>query len=450
MTPPLESSPRFRLLVLCLLYLAQGLPFGFVTGTLAGYLADKGYGLKEVAEITFVAQFPWTFKFIWGPIIDRFSFPQLRMGRRRLWILFAQSMMVTTLFFMLFLPDLSTGMTTLIWLVALHNVFASLQDVSVDAMAVDLLPENERGKANGFMRAANYFGTFIGGTVMGIITHRHGLDAALLLQVVIMIGIMFAPLLLRERKHDRLLPRLGRTNTTPEEVPPPPDNSTIQLFKNLRRAFSLRSTILGAVLAVVILGATTCLSSVRKVLVLQDLGWTLEEYSKWVLGSEYLFALAGSITGGFLADRFSAKKVAGIAAVVLGTVWIAFSQSHDFWPNREFIVGFVFFEQFSIGVMTVSLFAIFMGLSWPAIAGTQFTAYMALLNVSLTSGTKIASTLGDSLSFPLVYLVAGIAQIAFIGILVWIDPQETRRKLGDISSKQADCDAGFDSDGNRS
>ena len=46
------------------------------------------------------------------------------------------------------------------------------------------------------------------------------------------------------------------------------------------------------------------------------------------------------------------------------------------------IIGYAFAEQFCIGVMTVSLYAIFMGVSWPAIAATQFTAYMALLNLS--------------------------------------------------------------------
>ena len=85
-------------------------------------------------------------------------------------------MMVITLVLILFLPDLSKGMTTLVWIIAIHNVFASLQDVSVDALAVDLLPEKERGKANGFMRAASYLGSIIGGSVMGVIaTARHGL-----------------------------------------------------------------------------------------------------------------------------------------------------------------------------------------------------------------------------------------------------------------------------------
>ena len=66
--------------------LAQGMPFGFVTGTLAAYLASKGYSIAEVAGVTLMAQLPWTFKFIWGPIIDRFDFARHALGRRRPWI----------------------------------------------------------------------------------------------------------------------------------------------------------------------------------------------------------------------------------------------------------------------------------------------------------------------------------------------------------------------------
>ena len=43
-------------------------------------------------------------------------------------------------------------------MIFLHNVFNSLQDVSVDALAVDLLPEDERGKANGLMFGSKYLG----------------------------------------------------------------------------------------------------------------------------------------------------------------------------------------------------------------------------------------------------------------------------------------------------
>jgi PAT family beta-lactamase induction signal transducer AmpG len=433
-TPALENSPRLRLMTLCLMYLAQGMPFGFVTGTLVTFLATKGYGVKEIAGITFMAQLPWTFKFIWGPIIDRFDFHFLAMGRRRLWILFAQSMMTITLLLILLLPDPAKVMTTLLWIIAVHNVFASLQDVSVDALAVDLLPENERGKANGFMRAASYLGHFIGGAVMGVLTARHGLHLAISLQAIIMIIVMMAPLFLREREGERLFPwnpleKLKQTTTPAVEAA---TASAGALFKSFRKAFSLPSTLLAAALALIIMVGQHTISIISKPLFTQELGWSMEAYSKWITGGGYFFALGGSLLGGLLADRFTAKRTAGTATVVLGIVWIAFSMMEQHWGNRTLTVGFIFAEQFSIGIMTVSLFSIFMSVSWPVIAGTQFTTYMALLNVSGIAGTKLAGEMGDSPDYTTIYLGAGIAQIAFLLLLKKIDVGETRRELGEL------------------
>ena len=434
MAPALESSPRLRLMTLCLMYLAQGMPFGFVTGTLAIFLATQGYGVKEIAGITFMAQLPWTFKFIWGPIIDRFDFPLLAMGRRRLWILIAQSMMTITLLLILTLPDLVKGMTTLLWIIAIHNVFASLQDVSVDALAVDLLPENERGKANGFMRAAAYLGSIIGGSVMGVLTARHGLHLAISVQAVVMIIVMMAPLFLREREGERLFPwsPLKKLKHTTAPAVEAATASASALFKSFRKAFSLPSTRLAAALALIIMVGQHTISIISKPLFTQELDWSMEDYSKWITGGGYFFALGGSFLGGFMADRFTAKRTAGTATVILGIVWIAFSMFEQHWDNRTFAVGFIFAEQFSIGIMTVSLFSIFMSVSWPVIAGTQFTAYMALLNVSGTAGTKLAGKMGDAPDYTMIYLVAGIAQIGFLLLIKLVDVEETRRELGEL------------------
>ena len=174
------------------------------------------------------------------------------------------------------------------------------------------------------------------------------------------------------------------------------------------------------------------ISIISKPLFTQELDWSMEDYSKWITGGGYFFALGGSFLGGFMADRFTAKRTAGTATVILGIVWIAFSMFEQHWDNRTFAVGFIFAEQFSIGIMTVSLFSIFMSVSWPVIAGTQFTAYMALLNVSGTAGTKLAGKMGDAPDYTMIYLVAGIAQIGFLLLIKLVDVEETRRELGEL------------------
>src|SRR6187401_1894816 len=115
--------------------------------TLPAYLADRGLGTAVVGATMSMTTLPYTFKFIWGPLIDSVTIPSL--GRRRPWILLAQLMMALTVIAMIAIPDLTAGLTALSWMILIHNVFNALQDVSVDALAVDILTDKERGRVNG-------------------------------------------------------------------------------------------------------------------------------------------------------------------------------------------------------------------------------------------------------------------------------------------------------------
>ena len=80
----LQENRFPRIFTLCALYVAQGIPWGFVAITLVAWLADRGLQSSDVAQITVLSTLPWSFKWIWGPVIDRYGFAP--MGRRRPWI----------------------------------------------------------------------------------------------------------------------------------------------------------------------------------------------------------------------------------------------------------------------------------------------------------------------------------------------------------------------------
>ena len=140
-TPAISSSFPHRAATLCGLYFAQGIPWGFVTIALVAHLNEQGVPRQETAGLIAMSLLPWTFKLVWGPIIDSFQLPA--MGLRRPWILIAQLLMAATLFAASTneaLTDAST-LRFLILVFFVHNCFASLQDVATDAMAMDLLAE---------------------------------------------------------------------------------------------------------------------------------------------------------------------------------------------------------------------------------------------------------------------------------------------------------------------
>ncbi len=445
--PTLATSPRLRLVTLCVLYLAQGIPWGFVAIALPPWLAEHGLSSSDVGSVLALATLPWTFKWAAGPVIDTLGFRA--MGRRRPWILLAQGMMALTIGAMILIPDLTQGITALGWMIFVHNCFNALQDVSVDALAVDLLTEKERGTANGLMYGSKYVGGWVGGAGLATVMAGSGMRTALVVQTAALLGIMAFPLLLREREGERLLPwSAGKASQATQAVA----SSAASLFRDLLKAFSLRTTLAAVALALTAYLGAGVLSVVGAVFFTKDLGWAAEAKAQWDGWAVWL-GLLGSVAGGWLADRFGAKRIVAAGTLGLAAVWLVFALLEPYWTFAVALpwraadavgsagmiqplpVALILLEPLLQSTMSVGLFAMFMAVSWPRVAATQFTAYMAMMNLSTTVGHWIAGPLDEALDYQGLYLAAALLQAtAPLALLWWIDPAQTRRELGDGSA----------------
>jgi PAT family beta-lactamase induction signal transducer AmpG len=403
----LADRPSLRIFTLCALYVAQGIPWGFMTTTLAGYLTSRGVDAAVVGAMLSFTTLPYAFKWIWGPVIDTFQIP--RFGRRRPWIIFAQAMMAVTMI-VLVTFDLGREIKLLTWTILIHTVFNSLQDVSVDALAVDLLPDEERGRANGLMYACKYFGGIFGGAGVAKLIAYTNLDTALVVQTAILLAIMLLPLFLKERA--------GET--------PPRERG---IATALAQAFSLRSTIVAAVLMLGANFAVGVSAATGYPLFIGKLGWKYDDYA--VLIGGWALAVGGGAAAitGFLCDRFGRRTVAAVASVMLAFGWMMFGVLSPYWHNHTLVYASGFWEAVWVGVWSVSLIALCMDLSWPRVAGSQFTAYMALSNFSTTLGYQFASTFNKWWSFKHVYMAIAAMQLAVTLLLIPINPKEAREKL---------------------
>ncbi len=400
-----------RLFTLCVLYVAQGIPWGFTAVTLPAYLANRGMDASAVGTALAATVLPYSFKWVWGPIMDAFTIR--RFGRRRPWIIFAQLGMAATIGAMLAIPDLAQDLDLLMTMVLVHTVFNSMQDVAVDALAVDLLDESERGRANGLMYGSKYGGGAIGGAGLSAVIAWSGLRSALVLQTVLLLAIMLVPLLVRERAGES-----------------PRGQPLGVVLRSLTRAFALRSTLLCGLLMLGQTIAIGLLTTIANVMFTQQLGWTDTKLAAVIGGPGLLLGLGGSVLGGFLADKIGHRRLAGIAMVVLAVSWLGFAVARPLWHDDTFIYAVLFIEPLCSGVATVSLFALCMDVSWPRIAATQFTAYMSLSNFSTTLGYRLAGPAEHWWTYQGIYVVAAVIHLSFAAILPFIDPHQTRRTLG--------------------
>ncbi|HEX5062069.1 MAG TPA: MFS transporter, partial [Kofleriaceae bacterium] len=379
-----------RLFVLCALYVAQGVPWGFMFITLPTYLATRG--VEDLAMVMAMAYLPYAFKWIWGPIIDAFTIR--RFGRRRPWIVFAQAMMALTVFAML-LFDVTREVKLLAAMIFVHTIFNSLQDVSVDALAVDLLPENERGRANGLMYGSKYLGGAMGGVGLAYVISYSSLRTALVVQTSILLAIMMLPLFVRERDGEA-----------------PPREPLRDIAGALLQAFSLRSTLIAVLLT---LGSTFAVGMIQPVaikLFVSTLHWKLEDYGAISGGWGLVVGGVCAAITGFLADKLGRRRVAAVASCGLAVGWLVAAQMKPYWTEHWFVWVLGLYAEGCVAIWQVSLFAIAMDLSWPRIAGSQFTAYMALMNLGTTLGTLFSTFAMEHFEFHGVYILAGCIQLA--------------------------------------
>jgi PAT family beta-lactamase induction signal transducer AmpG len=139
--PRFDAAALHRLVVVALLGFASGLPLALTGQAMQAWLGAEGVGVATIGLLSIVG-LPYTFKFLWAPLMDRFELPWL--GRRRGWMVLTQLMLAGALWW---LSATSPGQATRTFalLAALVAFVSASQDVVIDAYRTNLLPAHERG-----------------------------------------------------------------------------------------------------------------------------------------------------------------------------------------------------------------------------------------------------------------------------------------------------------------
>ena len=397
--PDLLATRNGRLAAFSLLYVTEGIPLGFTATAIATQMRRQGLGPVEIGAFVGSLYLPWAFKWIAGPIVDTIT--SERFGRRRTWIVGMQLMMILTL--LLALPvDYKTNVRLLFWnfnlftlLIMVHNAFCATQDVAIDALAVGVLKEDERGLANGFMFGGATLGQTIGGSGALFLAAIMPFKLTYLF-VAGSIGLitLFVALPLRE---PRLPPRVRAAGSALKAIWGELKAFMLETWRTFRGS---RAATIGLVYALVPTGAYALGLALQSNLAV-ELGLNDSKVGQLNLWSTILGAL-GCIAGGWLSDRFGRRKTLAtfLFLTAVPTVWLALAMLHAPWihaippdaPNRPIPpAGLV--QTFWIACLVYSVFqglyygvqsALFMDITNPRVAATQFTAYMAMLNLVIS------------------------------------------------------------------
>ncbi len=427
----LVDSYRARVITLSALYVAQGVPWGFITVTMVTFLAAEGADAGDLAYLLTLGTLPWSFKFLWGPIIDRFQLPDL--GRRRPWILIAQTGMVALLITMLLVPNLTENISLLGALFFVYNVFTALQDVSTDALAVDVLESHEFERVNSYMFTAKSLGGVIGGAGLGTIIGTVGIKGAFLIQIPILVLIMMVPLFMRERPGEKRFPWDDGQAVEGKDKPEEEQRDFKVILTNIRTAFSVRSAQLGIVVSLVI-SLAFILIPILPLLFLQELGWTQEEFNATKGGIILIVTMLGAMAGGELGRRFGGKSMLMFAALGASLTTLTWGVLDSMWGEGWFMMLVWIVHTFLWAIVSICAYSLMMRVTWAEVGGTQFTGYMAMMNLSAIIGYQLAPIFAARYDYQTIFYIAAVLETFVILAALFIDPEETDRTLSDAST----------------
>ncbi|MEL6687938.1 MAG: MFS transporter [Pseudomonadota bacterium] len=380
----LPESRWARLTIVMLLYFMQGVPTGLILIAIPAWLAANGASPLTVSAYVGTAMFPWSIKLFMGLVMDRFTFRP--MGRRRSWILFAQTGMVLAFISLAVISptaDQVEVVTALAFALVLSAVF---NDVAVDSMTIDLVPHEERATVNSAMFATQTVGISASGFMSGQLLASVGM-----LPVAVGLGICVALtsiiiMLFRERPGERLLP--WTRGEASAECLALQHEAWGPIFKGIGRALRNPATLLFIVGMALSYVAFAFTDAVAPTLAVQQLGWSDSDYSQYA-------SLIRLISAGFVAIATTLiVKWIGIrrAMLAIGAVIISASLfgalTYSGWEGgRTFATLYALQYGFAL-LLQIILIVWAMRLCNPAVAASLFAMFMAMPNFgrSLLSG----------------------------------------------------------------
>ncbi len=415
-----ENKP-LRLFTLFILYVCQGLPIGLFWFAIPAWMAARGAGAADVGYVVGLTALPWTLKLVNGFFMDRYAF--LPMGRRRAWLAGAQLVMIVCLLVSA-ITDPPANATLFLGLIGfVVNMATTFQDVAVDGLAVDILEEDERARGSGMMFGGQAIGISAGTAVNGWVIARFGAASAYLMTAALIALATVYVLSLRERQGERRFPwSAGETH---------PRNLAIHVgawgpilsstFKSMVRPVSLFWVLVLLVKGFhygVFTGMTPLIGT-------GEVGWEEEGVTNLVASASLLGGVLGLTVGGWLGDRFGAKRSGiGLLGAYL-VLSLAMWSSVEMWSEPNVFRAFGYAWLGLDTLLTVAILPISMRLCDPRVAATQFTLYMASTNFGISSGAWVLG-LSDRLGgLPNLFLV--VFALHSLGIVTMLIVKFPRR-----------------------
>jgi PAT family beta-lactamase induction signal transducer AmpG len=387
---------------------SSGLPLYILISLLPAWLRSEGVDLKAIGLFALI-QLPFTWKFIWSPLFDRYVPP---LGRRRGWLLITQIALLITL------PLLGTFHPKLdIWLIAyfagIVAFFSASQDIVLDAYRRELLPDHELGLGNVVHVNAYKISGLIPGSLSLILADHLPWDSVFLITALFMLPGLIMTIMVKEPALASSAPKTLRA-------------AVVEPFHEFIDRHGLNSAL--TVLAFIFfykLGDSMATALATPFYL--DMGFSKTEIGLVAKNAGLWPSVVGGMLGGIWMLKLGINRALWIfgviqMAAILGFAWLA-TLGHSL-PWLAIVIGV---EAFGVGLGTAAFVAYIAHTTNPLYTATQFALFTSLAAVPRTFANAATGYLVEALGWAGFFLLCFGLAIPGMLLLLKVAPWNEKK-----------------------
>ena len=399
-----EAILNRRMLICVFTGFTSGLPLYVLFQLVPGWLRVEGVGLAEIGFFA-LAQFPYTWKFLWSPVMDRFTLPFL--GHRRGWILLTQVLLLGSIAALgFFEPALN------LWIVAYLSAtiafFSASQDIVLDAYRRELLPDVELGLGNSIHVQAYRFSGLVPGALGFILAdHFEWHVVFVIIALFMLVGIVMTLVIDEAIKE-----------------PTPPRTMRDAVFEPLRdfigRAGLGPALLVLSFLFLYKLGDN--LATALQTPFFIDVGFSLTQIGAIAKSAGLIAAIVGGMIGGLIMVKLPINRALWIFGVVQITSIFGFAALAEIGANPWMLGIVVAFEYIGVGLGSAALIAFMARTTNPAFAATQLALFTALASVPRVFANAVTGVIVEFVGWTSFFLLCAVCAVPGMLLLFKVAP----------------------------
>ncbi|HEY0528430.1 MAG TPA: AmpG family muropeptide MFS transporter [Gemmatimonadaceae bacterium] len=401
-----------KMAILVLLGFSSGLPFYLTSKTLQAWMTTAKVDLATIGFFSLVT-LPYSLKFVWAPVMDRFIPPFL--GRRRGWVLITQVLLLLAIAAMS-LHDPRTGLRMLAVNAIAIAFFSASQDISLDAYRTDVLETREMGAGAAVFVMGYRIAMITTGALAFFLADRMTWNSVyVILAVLMVVGIVttfFAP------------------EPVLSDAPPKSIAEAVVLpFSDFfRRAGVLRALLV--LLFIVVYKYSDSLAGSMTTPFLLQTGFSQSEVGAVFLGVGVVATILGVIVAGAAIGKFGINKSLWIFVVFQGLSNLTYYFLSLSGKSHPFMVTAVVTENFGLGLVTGAMTAYLMSMCNKRFTATQFALLSSLMAASRDILVAPAGKIIEAVGWPSFFLITVAMAIPPLLLLPFIAPWSREVPIG--------------------